>query len=136
MIRIAAAVGLASFALVAPMKWSAKLAPQGGTKVSGTVSVEPGKDASSTHATVTITDGDPGATYPWHVHSGKCGDNGGVVGQASAYTPIKIDKSGKGKVDVTLPFAIPDNGAYYVNIHHSPSDMGTIVSCGDMSMAM
>jgi hypothetical protein len=133
-IRIAAAVGLASFAVIAPMKWSANLAPQGGTNVSGTATVE-GKDASSTHATVSITGGDPGATYPWHVHSGKCGDNGAVVGQASAYTPIKIDKSGKGKVDVTLPFAIPDNGSYYINIHHSSTDMGTIVSCGNLAMS-
>lgn len=136
MIRIAAAVGLASVAIIAPMKWTAKLAPQDTYKVAGTATVEPGKDASSTHATVELTGGDPGAVYPWHVHSGKCGDNGPVVGTASAYTPIKISKSGTGKVDVALPFAIPDNGAYYINIHHSASDMKTIVSCGDLSMAM
>ncbi len=134
MIRIAAAVGLASIAMIAPMKWTAKLAPQGGTNVSGTATVESG--ASSTHATVSLTGGDPGTTYPWHVHSGKCGDNGPVVGQASAYTPIKISKSGSGKVDVTLPFTVPDNGSYYINIHKSASDMGTIVSCGDLSMGM
>ena len=118
------------------MKWNAKLAPQGGTTVAGTVAIEPGSGASSTKATVTITGGEAGATYPWHVHSGKCGDNGAVVGQASAYTLIKIGKDGKGKVDVNLPFAIPDNGSYYVNIHKSSTDMGTIVSCGDLSMAM
>ena len=118
------------------MKWGGKLAPQGGTTVAGQVTVEPGANASSTHATVTITGGAPNATYPWHVHSGKCGDNGAVVGQASAYTLIKIGKDGNGKVDVTLPFAIPDNGAYYVNIHKSSTDMGTIVSCGDLSMSM
>jgi CHRD domain-containing protein len=134
-IRIAAAVGLASLAIIAPMKWSVKLAPQGGTNVAGTATVEPGKDASSTHATVSLTGGDAGATYPWHVHSGKCGDNGGVVGVASAYTPITISKSGSGKVDVTLPFAIPDNGSYYINIHKSASDMGTIVSCGNLTMS-
>jgi hypothetical protein len=135
-IRIAAAVGLASVAIIAPMKWSAKLAPQGGTNIAGTATVEPGKDASSTHATVNLTGGDPGATYPWHVHSGKCGENGPVVGQASAYTPITVSKSGSGKVDLTLPFTIPSSGSYYVNIHKSASDMGTIVSCGDLSMQM
>ena len=118
------------------MKWNATLAPQGGTQVAGTVAIEPASGGSSTKATVTITGGEANATYPWHVHSGKCGDNGGVVGQAPAYTPIKIGKDGKGKVEVTLPFAIPDNGAYYVNIHKSSTDMGTIVSCGDLSMAM
>jgi hypothetical protein len=133
-IRIAAVVGLASVAVVAQMKWNAKLDPQGDAKVSGTATVE-GKGASSTHATVSLTGGDPGAVYPWHVHSGQCGGNGPVVGQASAYTPIKISRSGTGKVDVTLPFAVPDNGSYYVNIHKSASDMGTIVSCGNLSMS-
>ena len=136
MIRIAALIALSSVAIAAPMKWGGKLMPQGGTSVAGSVSVEPGSGASSTHATVTITGGEAGVTYPWHVHSGKCGDNGAVVGQAGAYTPIKIGKDGNGKVDVTLPFAIPDNGAYYVNIHKSATDMGTIVSCGNLSMAM
>jgi hypothetical protein len=135
-IRIAALIALSSVAIAAPMKWGGKLMPQGGTTVAGSVSVEPGSGASSTHATVTITGGEAGVTYPWHVHSGKCGDNGAVVGQAGAYTPIKIGKDGNGKVDVTLPFAIPDNGAYYVNIHKSATDMGTIVSCGNLSMAM
>jgi CHRD domain len=133
-IRIAAAVGLASVAIIAPMKWTTKLAPQSGTNISGTATIEAA--ASSTHATVQLTGGDPGATYPWHVHSGKCGENGPVVGQASAYTPIKMSKSGTGKVDLTLPFTIPDNGSYYVNIHKSATDMGTIVSCGDLSMGM
>lgn len=136
MIRIAALIALSSVAIAAPMKWGGKLMPQGGTTVAGSVSVEPGSSASSTHATVTITGGEAGVTYPWHVHSGKCGDNGAVVGQAGAYTPIKIGKDGNGKVNVTLPFAIPDNGAYYVNIHKSATDMGTIVSCGNLSMAM
>ena len=118
------------------MKWGGKLVPQGGTTIAGAVTVEPGASATSTHAVVTLTGGEAGATYPWHVHSGKCGDNGGVVGQAGAYTPIKIGKDGNGKVDVTLPFAIPDNGAYYVNIHKSATDLGTIVSCGNLSMSM
>jgi superoxide dismutase, Cu-Zn family len=133
-IRIAAVVGLASVAVVAQMKWTAKLDPQGDAKVSGTATVE-GKGASSTHATVSLTGGTPGATYPWHVHAGNCSSNGAVVGQASAYTPIKIGKDGSGKADVTLPFAIPDNGSYYVNIHKSPTDLGTIVSCGNLSMS-
>jgi hypothetical protein len=132
-IRIAAVVGLASVAIVAQMKWTAKLNPQGGSNVGGTVTVE-GKGSSSTHATVSITGGDPGAVYPWHVHSGQCGGNGPVVGQGSAYKPITISKSGTGKVDITLPFAIPDNGSYYVNIHKSMSDMGTLVACGNLSM--
>jgi hypothetical protein len=29
---------------------------------------------------------------------------------------------------------VPTSGDYYVNIHASPTDMGTIVSCGNLGM--
>jgi hypothetical protein len=117
-----------------PMKWTATLAPQGGTSIAGTATVEPAGGQSK--ATVTLTGGAPNATYPWHVHAGACGGNGKVVGPATAYTPLKTDTYGAAKVTVTLPFAAPDSGSYYVNIHKSPTDMGTIVSCGNLTMAM
>lgn len=117
-----------------PMKWTATLAPQGDSKISGMASVTPAGGQSS--ATVSISGGTPNATYPWHVHAGKCGDNGKIVGPATAYTPLKADSYGAAKVTVTLPYAAPDSGAYYVNIHKSPSEMATIVSCGNLTMAM
>ncbi len=130
-----ATVALAAGAAIMPMKWAAKLASESGSTIVGTATVEPGKDAKSTHATVMITGGEPGATYPWHVHEGKCADHGKVVGPATAYTPLKAGKDGSAKVDVTLPYATPDDGSFAINVHKSPSDLGTIVACGELGMA-
>jgi hypothetical protein len=118
----------------APMKWSATLAPKGGTTIAGSATVDPA-GASKATVTVMLTGATPGATYPWHIHSGSCTSAGGVVGPASAYTPITVGADGTGKVTVTLPIAAPDEGHFYVNIHKSASDMGTIVSCGNLGMA-
>jgi hypothetical protein len=135
MIRLTlAACAVALTAAVAPMKWTATLAPQGGSKIAGTATVVPAGDAKST-VSISITGGTPNATYPWHVHTGKCGP-GGVYGPGSAYTPIKVDASGAGTVTITLPAAAPAEGDYHVNVHKSSSDMATIVACGDLTMAM
>ena len=60
---------------------------------------------------------------------------GGPVGPADAYKPITVDKAGKGSANVTLPIAAPSSGDYSVNVHKSATEMGTIISCGDLKMA-
>jgi hypothetical protein len=135
MIRLAlTACAVAVAAAVAPMKWTANLAPMSGSKIAGTATVTPDGAAKMT-VTISITGGDPSTSYPWHVHVGKCGP-GGVVGPGAAYTPVKTDTYGAGKVTVSVPVAAPESGDFHVNVHKSASDMGTIVSCGDLTMAM
>jgi hypothetical protein len=135
MIRLALAAAAVAFtAAVAPMKWTAALSPMSGSKISGTATVTP-DGASKMTVTLSITGGDANTSYPWHVHTGKCGP-GGVVGPGSAYTAIKTDGTGAGKVTVSVPVAAPDAGDFHVNVHKSAADMGTIVSCGDLTMAM
>jgi hypothetical protein len=136
--RLTTAVSAAAVAVLGigmPMKMTAKLAPIGGATVAGTATVEPGKGTNTTHVTISLTGGTPGATYPWHVHTGKCPGGTGVAGPATAYKPITVDQSGKGSADITVPVALDDNGAYSVNVHKSPTEMGTYVSCGDLTMA-
>ena len=117
------------------MKWDATLASQNGSTVAGRATVAPGSKSGTTDATVTLTGGTAGATYPWHVHSGLCVKAGPPIGPADAYKPITIDKDGKGSAKVTLPIATPSSGDFSVNVHKSASDMGTIISCGDLKMA-
>jgi len=111
--------------------WRGMLMPMSGSTVSGTVAVRPISDAQ-TQATVTLAGGTAGAVYPWHIHSGSCGQAGPIVGPPTAYTSLSVNADGTSTVVVTLPFATPTSGAYYVNVHASPSDMGTIVSCADL----
>jgi hypothetical protein len=134
MIRLALAAFAVATAAVAPMKWTAHLSPQGTSKIEGQVVVTPDGPNKMT-VKITIAAAEPGHVYPWHIHTGKCGP-GGVYGPASAYSPIKADPYGAATLTVSVPVAAPESGDYHVNVHASPTDMGTIVSCGDLTMAM
>jgi Cu/Zn superoxide dismutase len=133
---------LASATVVAPtvmaqgMKMTATLTPQKGGTVAGKATVQAGSGAGTTVATVSLTGGTPGAVYPWHVHVGKCGmmPGGKVWGDGSAYKPMTVGSDGTATSTATISMAPPSSGGYYVNIHASPSDMGTIVSCGNLGM--
>jgi hypothetical protein len=118
------------------MKMTATLTPQAGGTIAGTASVDAGTGAGTTVATVSITGAKPGAVYPWHVHVGKCGmtPGGKVWGDPAAYKPLTAGSDGAAKGTATISMAVPASGTYYVNIHASPTDMGTIVSCGNLGM--
>lgn len=118
------------------MKMTATLTPAKGGTIAGTATVEPGTSAGTTVATVSLTGAKPGAVYPWHVHVGKCGmtPGGKVWGDPSAYKPLTAGSDGTAKGTATISMAVPVSGDYYVNIHASPSDMATIVSCGNLGM--
>ena len=116
------------------MKWTATLAPQSGGSTTGTATVAPGTTGGTTVVAVSLTGGAPGATYPWHVHSGQCGDQGPVVGSGAAYPPLVVGNTGTAQATATIPVPTPSSGNYYVNVHASPTDMGTIISCGNLEL--
>ena len=115
------------------MTMTAQLASQGGSTITGSATATHGDDANSFRVRTTIGGGTPNATYPWHVHAGRCGDNGPVVGPASAYPLLQADANGAATVNASVPVAMP-TGPLYVNVHASPTQMGTIVACGNLAM--
>ena len=114
------------------MTMTATLTPMGGATVAGTATASHG-DAAEFRSTVSITGATASATHPWHVHSGRCGDNGPIVGPASAYPPLQVDANGAATANATVPVAMP-SGPLYVNVHLSPTELGTIVACGNLAM--
>lgn len=133
----AGAAGLLSWAALAP-SWHATVDPVGSSGVSGSADVEPamtmsGKqdDSPSYRASLTILGAKPGSTHAWHVHSGKCGGSGGVVGSADAYRPITIDQMGGGSSSAVLAVGLDPKAAYHVNVH--ASDGSTVIACGDLT---
>ncbi|WP_411279912.1 hypothetical protein [Gemmatimonas sp.] len=122
------------FALARPITdYVATLAGQEGRKVHGTATVTPTKDGTGTEVAVTLTDDTPGATRPWHIHSGSCVKSGGVVGGGRVYTPIAINDKGQGAGKATVPVVLADTATYYVNIHDAAAAMGIVVACGDLT---
>lgn len=110
--------------------WRASLQSVNGTEVSGSATVTPAPNGSI--ATVNIRSATPGAVHPWHVHVGTCASGGGIAGPASAYTPLTVTGGGNANSSASLPMTLDPTQSYHVNIHNSPSDMGTIIACGDL----
>lgn len=113
-------------------EWKATLTGKDGRKVSGAASATLAADGASTVVTIALDGDTPGATRPWHIHSGSCTKSGGVVGGARAYTPLTIDGAGHTNGKATLTPALADTGSYYVNVHDASTAMNIIVACGDL----
>lgn len=104
----------------------------GAMQVRGTAVWARDGDAKSI-ATVSISNATPGGLHPWHVHRGRCGDNGPIVGDASAYKPLAVDAKGAAAATAHLNVPIPDRDSYSVNVHALATNMGTIISCGNLA---
>ena len=105
----------------------------GDEHVFGSATVSPDKSGKGFTASVNIAGATPKSTHPWHVHKGTCGNDQGVVGGGSSYTPIKVGDDGKGTSTAKVSAPLDPNGSYMVNIHASPTDMKTIVACGPLT---
>jgi hypothetical protein len=104
----------------------------GAMQVRGTATWARDGDAASL-VTVNISNATPGGLHPWHIHRGRCGDNGPVVGDAAAYKPLAVGENGSASATARLNVALPESGDYYVNVHALATNMGTIISCGNLA---
>jgi hypothetical protein len=110
--------------------WKGTLNPVGGSGISGTATGTTGNDM--THVTVNISGGQAGATLPWHVHEGKCTEaSAPVVGPMTAYPPLVVGADGRATAEATLSLKLNEAKDYIINVHASPTNLGTIVACGD-----
>ena len=112
-------------------EWSSTLSGQGEHTVTGEVVLRDAAEAG-TYVAVEIGGGEAGATYPWHVHAGDCGSNGPIVGLAASYPPLVVGQDGAAMAEATIEAEIAEDGDYFVNVHASPTDLQTIVSCGEV----
>lgn len=115
-----------------PETYSATISAVGGSTVTGTASGTTGNDV--TNVTVNITGGTAGSTYPWHIHDGKCTDSGPpVVGAATAYPALVVGSDGRATATAQIAVGLNEAKNYIINIHASPTNLATIVACGDFN---
>ena len=91
------------------------------------------KNAEETRAHAEIANAAPGGVHPWHIHRGRCGADQGILGPADSYEPLEVDGGGRATSDATLPIPLPRSGDFFVNVHASSANMGTIVACGNLA---
>jgi hypothetical protein len=108
--------------------WDGNLAAVNNSGVRGSARAQ--SAGLATGAALTIAGATAGAQHPWHIHRGVCGDGGPIVGNATDYPVLTVGADGNASATATIRVALNENESYYVNVHRSPTDLGTIVSCG------
>jgi hypothetical protein len=105
----------------------------GAVDIKGSATLAPGASPKTSIATVSISNAPPGGDHPWHLHQGRCGDNGEIVGPASAYPMLSVGSDGHASAKATLPITTPTSGNYYVSVEASPTTPQTILACGNLA---
>ena len=112
--------------------YSATLAPVGGSGISGTAMIHGMNGRQMVE--LSIMGAPASATLPWHIHSGSCADGmTPIVGDPSNYTALGTSNDGTARIMADLPITFVAGQKYHINVHKSPTEMGTIVACGDVS---
>jgi hypothetical protein len=96
--------------------------------------------SSSAGTGVTVNFGEvpgmSGTVRPWHIHYGRCGNDRGIVGNPNAYTPLRPGANGTASSSAVIAVQLMDGSEYFVNIHRSPTELQTIVACGQLTRGM
>lgn len=112
--------------------YSATLASVGGSSVHGTAMIHSMNGRQTVE--LSISGAPAAATLPWHIHSGSCADGmTSIVGDPAIYTALGTSNDGTASLMADLPITLATGQKYHVNVHKSPTEMGTIVACGDLS---
>lgn len=114
-----------------PTDWRATLSGRGDSP-NARASVHAVSVAGQTAVGINFAGGEPGSTHPWHIHSGTCETGGGIVGDAQAYPPLRPGANGNAAATARIDVELTPGQRYHVNVHRSPSDLSTVISCGDL----
>ncbi|HJU64818.1 MAG TPA: hypothetical protein VJ596_04040 [Gemmatimonadaceae bacterium] len=118
-------------------RWNATLGTPstlaGAIQIRGTAWMGSQSGSNETRVEIRLSNATPGGVHPWHVHRGQCGSDQGIWGDAGEYETITINDEGNGSGAATISEPTPSDGQYYVNVHASPSNLGTIVACGNLA---
>jgi hypothetical protein len=110
--------------------WNGSLSARGGSGITGTFKafVADGK----TTVSVNLANAMAGQRLPWHVHNGTCDNDQGIFGDASMYPVIVVANDGTASVNTVLNYSLDEAKDYMINVHASPTNLQTIVACGDL----
>jgi superoxide dismutase, Cu-Zn family len=117
--------------LFEPREWTATVTGREGheqARASVRAVVGPG----TTAVAINLAGGTPNATHPWHVHSGTCASGGPIVGDPAAYPPLTPGSGGSAAATAALRVPLVPGSDYHVNVHLSPTQLGTVIACGDL----
>src|SRR5215470_16346400 len=98
----------------------------GGSGQHGSVTIKM-LNPTQTQVTITLT-GEPGAANePAHIHSGACPSPGAVK------WPLSNVVHGASTTTLDVPFSTINQSGFAVNVHQSPTSLGTYKACGNIA---
>lgn len=69
----------------------------------------------------------------WGLAQGRCGSGNPTVLSPSSFPAIQLNATGQGTVDAQIPFVIPDNGTYHVNVFRGAgTQLVDVITCADL----
>jgi hypothetical protein len=117
-------------------RWNATLATPSGlagavqVRGSGYLARDP---SGSAKAVIHVSNATPGGLHPWSVRVGLCGTDNPVLGDLAAYPNLKVDKDGTAQESALLSVPFPTSGSYSLEVRASPTNMGTVIACGNLA---
>jgi len=88
-----------------------------------------------THVTITVSvPAEPGLDYlGWGISQGNCGSGNPPVLSLSAFPVIQLSANSQGKADAKIPFVLPDNGIYHLNVFHGAgTQLSNVMTCAQL----
>lgn len=142
--RAALMISLLAMACSMPMSEPAPMVPD--TNWSATLSSNPGFSGVKGEVVARSSGGGTGVSIafaeatrtsgtvrPWHIHAGRCESNGAIVGDPNAYSALRPGSNGTANSSATISTPLMRGNRYYINVHESPSNLGTIIACGNLN---
>ncbi len=77
------------------------------------------RGADSTRFSVSVRGATPEATLKWHMHNGKCSEDGSIVGAETSYPELRPGAGGTAESMVVLPVAPPASGTFSIQVHRA-----------------
>jgi hypothetical protein len=120
-------------------RWHANLASPsslaGVVQMNGSASMAPDRSGISTIVVLDLANASPGGVHPWEMRRGRCGNGTdyGVFGSTDAYSAVEVDSDGHAEGKATIPMQTPVSGDYFVVVHASRENAGTVVACGNLA---
>lgn len=99
-------------------------------RLAGAASVNSAADRTA--VSVSVTGAPAAALLPWHVHQGRCGSGGPIVGPAGTYPLLRTGTDGRATASVIVSEPLLPNADYYVNVHAGVAELANIVACGQL----
>lgn len=115
---------------LAPLTW--ETTTQGQEDYAARVAATAATGGNQTVVHVALASGTPGATIPWHVHRGTCGNDRGIVGPSDAYPPLRPGTDGRATGSVTIDAPLAADESYFVKAHASPQNLQTTIACAPL----